>query len=75
MLTFVARQGRMFIPVGTVSQSIMQVDKDEHGVVHKKHLFGVNYVPYVPRVSSSERDQANQARHRRSLTDPDLQYP
>jgi len=40
-----ARPGRMFIPVGTISQEIIQVDKDENGHVSKKPLFGVIYVP------------------------------
>ncbi|KAG8942697.1 hypothetical protein FRC03_002923 [Tulasnella sp. 419] len=46
-----AKPGRMFIPVedeGPISwggQSIWQVDKDENGVVTKKRLFGVMYVP------------------------------
>lgn len=37
--------GRMFIPVGTDSQEIVQVDKDKEGIVSKKSLFGVMYVP------------------------------
>ncbi|KAG1763697.1 protein-L-isoaspartate O-methyltransferase [Suillus occidentalis] len=37
--------GRMFIPVGTFAQQIMQVDKDENGKVTKKNLMGVMYVP------------------------------
>ncbi|KAG1748393.1 protein-L-isoaspartate O-methyltransferase [Suillus paluster] len=37
--------GRMFIPVGTFAQQIMQVDKDENGEVTKKDLMGVMYVP------------------------------
>ncbi|GBE88709.1 Probable protein-L-isoaspartate O-methyltransferase [Sparassis crispa] len=40
-----ASPGRMFIPVGSYSQEILQVDKDEHGNVTKKQLFGVMYVP------------------------------
>jgi protein-L-isoaspartate(D-aspartate) O-methyltransferase len=41
--------GRMFIPVGPDggSQSIWQVDKDEHGKVTKERLFDVRYVPQV----------------------------
>jgi protein-L-isoaspartate(D-aspartate) O-methyltransferase len=31
----------MFIPVGEDTQSVWQVDKDEHGNVTKKQLFGV----------------------------------
>ncbi|KAG2136705.1 protein-L-isoaspartate O-methyltransferase [Suillus clintonianus] len=37
--------GRMFIPVGTFAQQIVQVDKDEKGNVTKKNLMGVMYVP------------------------------
>lgn len=33
--------GRMFIPVGTINQAILQVDKDEHGTVTTKELFDV----------------------------------
>ncbi|THH00859.1 hypothetical protein EW026_g1725 [Hermanssonia centrifuga] len=44
-----ATPGRMFIPVGTASQSIIQVDKDEEGRVTKKELFGVMYVPLTDR--------------------------
>ena len=33
--------GRMFIPVGTYNQSIIQVDKDADGKVSQKTLFGV----------------------------------
>lgn len=33
--------GRMFIPVGTFSQQILQIDKDENGRVTKKELMGV----------------------------------
>ncbi|GAA6007904.1 hypothetical protein JCM10207_004919 [Rhodosporidiobolus poonsookiae] len=40
-----ARPGRMFIPVGTFSQSIFQVDKAADGSVTQKQLFGVQYVP------------------------------
>ena len=57
-----ASPGRMFIPVGTESQSVLQVDKDENGNVTKTKLFGVmvsgfrspggmnllNLVQYVP---------------------------
>ncbi|KAH7098391.1 Pcmt1-prov protein [Auriculariales sp. MPI-PUGE-AT-0066] len=37
--------GRMFIPVGTHSQEIIQVDKDREGKVSETTLFGVRYVP------------------------------
>ncbi|OJA20250.1 hypothetical protein AZE42_02688 [Rhizopogon vesiculosus] len=37
--------GRMFIPVGTFTQEILQVDKDKSGNVTKKELMGVMYVP------------------------------
>lgn len=45
--------GRMFIPVGTFSQQIIQVDKDENGKVTKKNLMGVMYVP----LTDAERQQ------------------
>jgi len=37
--------GRMFIPVGTGSQAIIQVDKSADGKVTKKKLLDVMYVP------------------------------
>lgn len=41
--------GRMFIPVdddhGGFGQHVWAIDKDENGVVTKKKLFGVRYVP------------------------------
>ncbi|CEQ40384.1 SPOSA6832_01988 [Sporobolomyces salmonicolor] len=40
-----ASPGRMFIPVGDEMQAIYQVDKDVHGKVTRKMLFGVSYVP------------------------------
>jgi protein-L-isoaspartate(D-aspartate) O-methyltransferase len=36
-----ASPGRMVIPVGTYSQRLMQVDKDAHGRITQKDLFGV----------------------------------
>ena len=36
-----ASPGRMIIPVGTYSQTLMQVDKDARGEVTQKDLFGV----------------------------------
>ncbi|KAI0806273.1 Pcmt1-prov protein [Irpex lacteus] len=44
-----ASPGRMFIPVGTDSQVILQVDKDEQGNVTKKELMDVMYVPLTDR--------------------------
>ncbi|KAJ7177863.1 protein-L-isoaspartate O-methyltransferase [Mycena filopes] len=44
-----ARPGRMFIPVGTLSQYIMQVDKDAEGNVTKTRIMSVNYVPLTDR--------------------------
>ncbi|EKM57564.1 uncharacterized protein PHACADRAFT_251252 [Phanerochaete carnosa HHB-10118-sp] len=44
-----ASPGRMFIPVGTGSQAIWQVDKDENGDVTKTPLFDVMYVPLTDR--------------------------
>jgi len=40
-----AQPGRLFIPVGTGVQEIIQVDKDDHGQIRQKRLFGVMYVP------------------------------
>ncbi|KAF9234457.1 protein-L-isoaspartate O-methyltransferase [Melanogaster broomeanus] len=37
--------GRMFIPVGSYSQAIWQVEKDAHGAVTKRELMDVVYVP------------------------------
>ena len=36
-----AAPGRMIIPVGTYSQTLMQVDKDAQGQITQKDLFGV----------------------------------
>lgn len=44
-----ASPGRMFIPVGTFTQYIQQVDKDEHGKVTSKRVMGVSYVPLTDR--------------------------
>ncbi|TCD66913.1 hypothetical protein EIP91_000752 [Steccherinum ochraceum] len=48
-----AQPGRMFIPVGTYSQAVYQVDKDEDGNVTEQELFGVMYVPLTDRKPSS----------------------
>ncbi|KAJ7777941.1 Pcmt1-prov protein [Mycena maculata] len=40
-----AKPGRMFIPVGTDSQHIMQVDKDAEGNVTETRIMAVRYVP------------------------------
>ncbi|PCH35062.1 Pcmt1-prov protein [Wolfiporia cocos MD-104 SS10] len=44
-----ARPGRMFIPVGTDAQVIIQVDKDASGNITQKELFDVMYVPLMDR--------------------------
>jgi len=44
-----ASPGRMIIPVGTYSQRLMQVDKDEQGKITQRDLFGVVYVPLTDR--------------------------
>ncbi|KAF7292777.1 Protein-L-isoaspartate O-methyltransferase [Mycena indigotica] len=44
-----ATPGRMFIPVGTLSQHIYQVDKDANGNVTKTKIMAVNYVPLTDR--------------------------
>lgn len=44
-----ASPGRMFIPVGTESQVIMQIDKDVNGAVTEKELMDVMYVPLTDR--------------------------
>jgi len=41
------RGGRMVLPVGTHSQSLVQIDKDMEGRVTQQVLMGVNYVPLV----------------------------
>ena len=45
--------GRMFIPVGTLSQAILLVDKDEHGRVTTKELFDVMVRPATNTVLSN----------------------
>ena len=40
--------GRMFIPVGTFTQEILQVDKDENGKITKKELMGVMVRHFQP---------------------------
>jgi protein-L-isoaspartate(D-aspartate) O-methyltransferase len=47
-----AKPGRMFIPVGTYSQVIIQVDKDTEGNVTQKELMDVRYVPLTDRPPS-----------------------
>jgi protein-L-isoaspartate(D-aspartate) O-methyltransferase len=39
--------GRMVIPVGTLDQELLQVDKDMQGRITKKSLLPVRYVPLV----------------------------
>jgi len=39
--------GRLVIPVGTHSQSLIQVDKLKDGSIKEKHITGVTYVPLV----------------------------
>jgi protein-L-isoaspartate O-methyltransferase len=36
-----AKPGRLFIPVGTGVQEVIQVDKDDRGNIQEKRLFGV----------------------------------
>ncbi|KAI0696816.1 protein-L-isoaspartate O-methyltransferase [Cytidiella melzeri] len=50
-----ASPGRMFIPVGTSRQVIIQVDKDEQGNVTQKELMGVMYVPLTDRKQDAQR--------------------
>lgn len=47
-----ASPGRMFIPVGTHSQEIIQVDKDEHGNVSQKKIMDVRVSLVFPIFSS-----------------------
>jgi len=49
LIAQLARPGRMFIPVGTVSQHIMQVDKDANGNVSETRIMAVRYVPLTDR--------------------------
>lgn len=48
-----ASPGRMFIPVGTDSQVILQVDKDEQGNVTKKELMDVMVCVFIWTIYSS----------------------
>ncbi|EIW54993.1 Pcmt1-prov protein [Trametes versicolor FP-101664 SS1] len=48
-----ARPGRMFIPVGTQTQQVLQIDKDVDGNVTSKPLFDVLYVPLTDRDKQS----------------------
>ncbi|KAL1948970.1 hypothetical protein VTO73DRAFT_10776 [Trametes versicolor] len=48
-----ARPGRMFIPVGTQTQQVLQIDKDADGNVTSKPLFDVLYVPLTDRDKQS----------------------
>jgi protein-L-isoaspartate(D-aspartate) O-methyltransferase len=41
LLDQLAKPGRLFIPVGTVNQRLLQIDKDEDGNITHKDLFGV----------------------------------
>lgn len=49
LVSQLASPGRMFIPVGTASQAVFQVDKDEKGEVTIKELYNVRYVPLTSR--------------------------
>jgi len=49
LLEQLSKPGRMFIPVGTHVQEMIQVDKDETGKISEKRLFGVRYVPLTDR--------------------------
>lgn len=51
-----ASPGRMFIPVGTFSQYIEQVDKDEHGKVSSQRVMGVQYVPLTDKARQTPYD-------------------
>ena len=43
-----ASPGRMFIPVGTLMQNILHVDKDSDGKVTQKEIMGVRVSPPQP---------------------------
>ncbi|KAJ7628678.1 Pcmt1-prov protein [Roridomyces roridus] len=45
LIAQLAKPGRMFIPVGTQSQYIIQVDKDVDGDVTQTRIMAVRYVP------------------------------
>ncbi|KAJ2916534.1 hypothetical protein MD484_g3884, partial [Candolleomyces efflorescens] len=49
LLEQLASPGRMFIPVGSFSQSIQQIDKDENGNITRKRIMDVRYVPLTDR--------------------------
>uniref|UniRef100_A0A0W0GCJ4 Protein-L-isoaspartate O-methyltransferase n=1 Tax=Moniliophthora roreri TaxID=221103 RepID=A0A0W0GCJ4_MONRR len=44
-----ASPGRMFIPVGTLMQNILHVDKDADGKLTQTEVMGVRYVPLTDR--------------------------
>ncbi|KAJ7093922.1 Pcmt1-prov protein [Mycena belliarum] len=48
-----ARPGRMFIPVGTVSQHILQVDKDKDGNVSETQIMAVRYIPLTDKAKQT----------------------
>ncbi|KIK68660.1 hypothetical protein GYMLUDRAFT_36138 [Collybiopsis luxurians FD-317 M1] len=43
--------GRMFIPIGTSSQSVYHIDKDKLGKITRTEVMGVRYVPLTDRES------------------------
>jgi len=55
LISQLARPGRMFIPVGTLSQHIFQVDKDADGNVTKTQIMAVNYVPLTDKDKQKPR--------------------
>lgn len=68
--------GRMFIPVGTTSQAVWQIDRDERGELSRQKLYGVRYVPCVlyDFMRCVERSLTRRVGCC-SLTDPESQYP
>ncbi|KAL9932095.1 hypothetical protein V8E36_009156 [Tilletia maclaganii] len=50
-----ARPGRLFIPVGTDSQDIWEIDRAEDGTVSRRKLMGVRYIPLTDASSQVSR--------------------
>ncbi|KAJ7216503.1 protein-L-isoaspartate O-methyltransferase [Mycena pura] len=53
LISQLAAPGRMFIPVGTFAQRIIQVDKDAEGKVTQQEIMAVNYVPLTDRAKQT----------------------
>jgi len=47
LISQLAKGGKMVIPVGTTSQELLEITKDENGTLHQRMICGVRYVPLV----------------------------